>query len=573
MSGLVTRLRRWAAWAPAAVAVLVAAWIAADTFTTMAIEHAALPFWDGWGTVSEYRDLLSGRFGLTELFAQHNEHRIAAGRALFFIDLLAFDGRGIFLAICIGAILAGLAALMIWMARPAKRSEWRTYAISAAAAVGCLLSLLATENLLWTFQAPFVLLYLSAAVGLYSTMRACAAARARRPWGGWLAAAAVALVIAVYCMANGLAALALAIILAALLRGPKRLIAILLVVFVALIVAYFHGYVSPSKPGGLRFVIEHPAVLANYLFAFIGNLLRNTPTRDRDSLLLGVLGFLLCGGVAWRILVRRDLDPVRLVLTGMMLFALAAALASGVGRLNDFGQIQAFAPRYVTPTAVFWAGQTLYWSSAARGGPAWLRLIPATGAGLLLWLLVQGQALSRPDAAALLARITREADAVLVGVSDPDADMSTTPFTQNLPSDLALLRQNGKSIFAEPRAHWMGRPLAAIGKADGQCLGAIDKAAPLPADPHGLRLEGWSWDSRRDRRVEQLIIVGADGRVVGLASGGEFRPDVIRAVRQIDHVASGWFGYARGTPGDLLAVYGVTAPGQVCALGKKTATP
>ena len=319
-------------------------------------------------------------------------------------------------------------------------------------------------------------------------------------------------------------------------------------------------------------MIDHPGALANYLFAFIGNLLRNTPNRDRDSLLLGAFGFVLCAGVAWRILVRRDLEPARLVLTGMMLFVLAAALASGIGRLNDFGQIQAFAPRYVTPTAVFWACQALYWSSAARGGPAWLRLIPATGAGLLLWLLIQGQALSRPDAAGLLARITRETDAVLVGVSDPDADMSTTPLTQNLPADLALLRQNGKSIFAEARSRWMGQPLASVAKTDGACLGAIDKAAPLPADPSGLQLEGWSWDLQHDRRIEQVIIVGADGRIVGLASGGEFRPDVIRAVRQVDHVANGWFGYARGRPGDVLTVYGLTASGHVCTLGEKTAT-
>ena len=572
MTESMMRLGRWARWVPAAAAVLIAAWIAGDTFVTMAIEHAALPFWDGWGTVSEYRDLLSGRFGFVELFAQHNEHRIAAGRLLFFTDILAFDGRGVFLSVCIGAILAGLAALLIWIARPAKAVEWRLYAISAAAAVGCLLSLLATENLLWTFQAPFVLLYLSAALGLYGTMRACEAAGAGRAWAGWLTVAIVALVTAVFCMANGLAALALAIALAALLRGPKLLIAILAILFAALTAIYFHGYVSPSKPGGLQFVLEHPDILLDYMLAFIGNLLRNTAASDRDSLLLGAFGFLLCGGVAWRILVLRDFDAPRLILTGMMLFVLAAALASGVGRLADFGQIQAYAPRYVTPTAVFWACQALYWSSAAREGPIWLRLAPATGSCLLLWLLVQGQQLSRPDAAALLARITREADATLVGVRDNDADLGTTPFTENLPRDIELLRQKGKSIFAEPRARWMGRPLASFAKADGQCLGAIDKAAPLPNDPSGLKLEGWSWDTRHDRRVEQLIIVGADGRVVGLASGGEFRPDVIKAVREVDHVATGWFGYARGVSGDVLTVYGMTGSGQVCPLGAKTAT-
>jgi hypothetical protein len=553
--------------------MLIAVWIGIDTVSNMVISHVSLPFWDAWRTVSEYRDLLSGRFGFDDLLSQHNEHRIAAGRLLFFIDYIAFGGRGVFLSVCILAILSALAGLLIWMTRPADRSEWRGYTVTAAAVAAALLSFVAYENLIWPFQVPFVLLYLSAAGGLYATMRACEAARAGGPWAGWLTLAGVTLTVAVYCMANGLAAVGLSVLLAVMLRAPKAMIATLVVLFASLTAAYFHGYESASKPGGLHYLITHPEALPTYLSMFLGNILRDYPQREGVTAALGIVGLGLCAAIAWRILVRRDLDPVRLVLVALMLFVLAAALASGAGRIADFGLIQALAPRYVTPTALFWSCQALYWTSVARQEPGWRRSVALAGSGLLLMLLAYGQIASRRDASGLLASMTGEADAALVGVRDIEAQNATTPTAEHLPEDLALLRRQGKSIYAEPRAHWMGRPLGSIAKADATCLGFIDNAVRQNARMRGLRLSGWAWDMDHDRRVMQLLIVDGGGRVVGLASGGAFRGDVLTAVRAVDHVGSGWRGYALGNPSEVLTVYGLTGRGSACPLGKVAAPP
>lgn len=553
--------------------MLAAGWICADTVSNVIVSHVSLPFWDAWRTVSEYRDLLSGRFGLDDLLSQHNEHRIAVGRLLFFADYIAFGGRGVFLSVCILAILSALAGLLIWMTRPTDRAEWRRYAVTAAAVAAALLSFVAYENLIWPFQAPFVLLYLSAAGGLYATMRACEAARAGKPWAGWLALASAALTVAVYCMANGLAAAGLAVALAVALRAPKAMIAILALLFAGLTAAYFHGYESASKLGGLHYLTAHPEALPTYLSMFLGNLLHDYPQREAATTALGMIGLALCAAIAWRILVRRDLDPVRLVLAALMLFVLAAALASGAGRIADLGLIQALAPRYATPTALFWSCQALYWTSAARGEPGWRRGAALAGSALLLILLAHGQIAARWGAANLFTSMAGEADAALVGVRDAEAQNATTPTAEHLPDDLALLRAQGKSIYAEPRAHWMGRPLGAIAKADGACLGYIDNAVRQNGGGRGLRLSGWAWDRDHDRRVMQLLIVNDAGRIVGLASGGAYRGDVPTAVRAVDHVGNGWRGYALGNPGEVLTVYGLTGAGSACALGKVTAPP
>ena len=573
MSELVARLRRWATWAPAVVAAMIAGWIAADTVNNMALDHVSLPFWDHWRMVSEYRDWLAGNYGVDDLFSQHNEHRIAAGRVLFFTDIFAFGGRGIFLSVCITVILGALAALLIWVARPRRRSAWRGYTVVAAAVAGCCLTFTAYENLLWPFQAPFVLLYLASAVGLYATLKASEAAKRGGRWSGWAVLAVGALAVAAYCMANGLAAAGLALALAAVLRAPPRIIAVLAITFAVLTFAYFHGYQSTGKSGALAYLVSHPHVLPTYLSMFLGNILRDYPARDATTATLGVLGLLLCLGVAWRILARRDLDPTRLFLTALLLFVLVAGLASGVGRVAEFGLSQALSSRYVTPGALFWALQALYWHSVTEESKTWPRAVAVTGAGLLLVLLIGAQVGARKDAAGLQASMSREADALLVGVTDTETQLASTPLTLTIAGDTALLRAHDKSIYAEPEAHWMGRRLADLAEPDGACLGAIDLAARAPDDPRGLRLTGWSWDVGHDRRVERLVVVNSAGRIVGLASGGSYRPDVTEAVRAVDHVASGWRGFATGNPGDILSVYGLVGSHRTCTLGTVTATP
>ncbi len=563
-----------AGWLLAAVAVAVAGWIAIDTFRAMIDNHVALPFWDAWRSVPEYRLWLAGDYGLDDLFSQHNEHRIAAGRVFFLADFIAFRGRGIFLSVCIGAILSGLAALLIWIGRPTEKTGWRGYAVVAAAVVGCCLTFAAFENLIWPFQVPFVLLYLSAVIGLYATMRSSEAAKAGETWVGWVVVACGALTVAAYCMANGLAAAGLAVVLAICLRAPWRLAAILGALFVVLAVSYFHGYVAAPNTGGAAYLTAHPAALPTYGLMFVGNILRDYAPRETTTLLLGAVGMALCVGIAWRIAVRRDLEPTRLMLTALLLFLLASGLASGLGRIGASGVSQALVPRYVTPGALFWAAQALYWRSASLGWTApWARALPVAGAAALLLLLAGAQVGARKDAAGLWASMSQEADALLAGVYDSEAQSASTPFARFVPADVATLRLHNKSIFAEPQAHWMGRPMAAVARAGGVCQGAIDFAARAPNDQRGLRVTGWAWDLEDDERIERLLIVDAAGRIVGLGSGGSYRPDVDDVIPAVDHVASGWRGFAAGNPGEPLSVFGLVGNKRACLIGKTTATP
>jgi hypothetical protein len=555
-------------WMIAAFAGVVAAWIAFDTFSAMIIDHVSLPFWDQWRTVAEYRMWLEGEYGLKELFSQHNEHRIAVGRLFFFADILGFEGRGVFLSTASALFLSGLAALLIFAGRPAKPAGWKHYGVHAACVVGCCLTLVAYENLLWPFQVPFVLLYLAATAGLYATMRASIFRRDGTEDVWWTAMAVGCFALATYCMANGLAAPALSVVLALALKARWRVVAILAAAFALLTFSYFHGYVGSNNPNGLDYLVSHPFYLPTYLGMFIGNILRDFPHREISTLTLGILGFVLCLAIAYRTGMRGDRQPVRLFLVAIMLLVLAAGLASGAGRISEFGLTQALAPRYVTPGALFWACQAIYWHSVAADNSArWAKPVAAGGAVLLL-LLAVGQVSARRDAADFLTSLTAEADALLVGVRDRKAESASTPFEVNLPRDTALLRQTGKSIYADPVAGWMGKPLSAIATTGGSCIGAIDTAQPLADDPHGLKLVGWSWNTALQNRIERIIVVDRTQRIVGLATGGHYRPDVPAAILRVTHSASGFNGYAVAGAGEKLSLFALVGPSTVCPLGE-----
>jgi hypothetical protein len=554
-------------WMVAAFAGVVAAWIAFDTFSAMITNHVSLPFWDQWRTVAEYRMWLDGEYGVKELFSQHNEHRIAVGRLFFFADILGFDGRGVFLSTASAMFLSGLASLLIFAGRPSKPAGWKYYGVHAACVVGCCLTFVAYENLLWPFQVPFVLLYLAATAGLYATMRASIVRRQGAEDVWWTVVAVGCFALATYCMANGLAAPALSVVLALALKARWRVVAILAAAFALLTVSYFHGYLGSQNPNGLDYLVSHPFYLPTYLGMFIGNILRDFPHREPSTLMLGLLGFGLCFAIVYRTGMRGDRQPVRLFLVAIMLLVLAAGLASGAGLT------QALAPRYVTPGALFWACQAIYWHSVAADNSArWARPVAAGGALVLLALLTVGQLGARHDAADFLTSLTAEADALLVGVRDRKAESASTPFEINLPRDTALLRQTGKSIYADPEAHWMGQPLSAIGATGGNCIGSIDTAQPLADDPRGVKLVGWSWNTGLQTRIERIIVVDRTRKIVGLATGGHYRPDVPAAILRVTHVASGFNGYAVARAGDKLSLFGLVGPRTVCPLGEITAS-
>jgi hypothetical protein len=99
----------------------------------------------------------------------------------------------------------------------------------------------------------------------------------------------------------------------------------------------------------------------------------------------------------------------------------------------------------------------------------------------------------------------------------------------------------------------------------GSCLGNVDGASS-DGDEGGARVHGWAW-SRRDKNApNQILLVDDAGVIVGLASSGIERPDVVAAIPEIKDNRTGWQGYAKEAR--KVSAYALIAGGrEACQLG------
>ena len=76
--------------------------------------YSPLPQWDEWVL---FDHLARGGWSLPWLWAQHNEHRILTTRILFLLDVELFQGKQVFLLICVFLVQLLQVALLSWSLR------------------------------------------------------------------------------------------------------------------------------------------------------------------------------------------------------------------------------------------------------------------------------------------------------------------------------------------------------------------------------------------------------------------------------------------------------------------------
>ena len=54
-----------------------------------------------------------------------------------------------------------------------------------------------------------------------------------------------------------------------------------------------------------------------------------------------------------------------------------------------------------------------------------------------------------------------------------------------------------------------------------------------------------AWSKRDKKGISQILLADGSGIVVGLASGGVARPDVVATLPEIKDKATGWQGYSK----------------------------
>jgi hypothetical protein len=541
-----------AAFAAGAVAAAAAGVVFAVAATLAA--YAPFPVSDQWW-------ILTPADNLPRLFAQHNEHRLILPRLLFAVDFALFDGLNLFNLTLVHLFQALQAVVLIGLAAAAGL-RGAAAAASAGLTVALLFSGAQLENFASGFQHQFTGVFAFASAGFASLAAAAAASEggdqrradlltlAAAGWGALSAAS----------MANGVAALGLAPVLAwALGLGRRRTVG-LAVFFAAAAGLYLHGYVTPAHHASpLGVLIHAPDRLALYVAMYLGGPLGeaaaqaagggNAALRLDLAAGFGLLG--LAGGAAAALGAFRAADDVRRPLSALlavMAFIAATAFVTGLGRA-DFPFEQALSSRYATPALVYWAALAIHaavWASRRRGGATAVAVAACIGA--ILTTAAQPAVLRL--ATAMGEGRLRGAAAAMAGVADWEALVHVLPYRGFDPGETDRLRAARLAVFARP---WAVADHVDVGRAAPVC-GGVERSAYLPS----VGSSAWRGEGRASRSVVGAAVLDVEGRVVG------------RGLTK----AGRWAAYARlpDAAGDLRIV-GFRQDGAVCRLDDGAGLP
>jgi hypothetical protein len=352
----------------------------------------AVPYWDQWELVPLLDKSYHGELTFSDLWAQHNEHRLLFPQIIM-LTLARLTGWDIRFELALNiAIAIALFAVFVHQVKITGRKlgiagwPWAVPAISLA-----VFSLAQYQNWLWGWQMQMLLNLLAVVGGIVLL------ANGPFHWGRFAAAAMLG-IVATYSFANGMLfwpiGLALLFVTPAG-AGEKRAGIIGWILISALTLGfYFYRYQPPEGHPPLSLIFKIPFEYAAFVLKYIGNLcaqyVGGSVAADGDFALAFGLAAIVAWGWSGGMLIRKRIADARTLLPyfALSLYSFASALMTGAGRVG-FGSNQAIYSRYSTMVV-----------------PLWVCLI------VLLFLLRQGEAKTAPDHSAPPERSNRPVPAV-----------------------------------------------------------------------------------------------------------------------------------------------------------------
>jgi hypothetical protein len=540
-------------WAGVAALVLSTVWVIVRTYTPV-------PKWDYWVEISWLQSYYEGRWHIADLWRQHNEHRILFPRLFFLVDLLVFKGVGIFLAASIVLLQAGHTWIFVRELQLSKQLSGHVRRIAIAITIALLFSGADMDNLTWTFQVSFILVFFAATFALYSLVR-----YGERPAPGWLAACIGAAFVASYSLASGV--LVWPVLLLMGWTSKLRWRSLLLITASAAItaMAYGTGYQSVSFHTNISDSIRQPLQLLVYVANYL--VLPLSKLNHEAGIWVGSATLTALVVATARLLPRPELPRLARLAIGVMVFVTLNAFVTGLGRMS-LGPAEG-AMRYATPVCVFWACAFYVVLLANGNSPATeTRNAAAIAVALtcLITVILPIHIEQRTLFTGLITSWTDGRSALESGVLAEEWVRPLYPIPAAIfgPAGVDLLRAHRLSFFAYPttrmgEALFPGRELAS----QDSCSGIWD-AADIIAQ--GEIASGWAWDKRADRAPKLILIADNAGAVRGVGRFTRSREDVADLFHNGRMQAGGWFGFAQAGGSQPYRAYAILADGKACPL-------
>ncbi len=564
------RRRLWAAVALAGYAALFAVVTAVAAWRTF----TPVPIWDMWGALEFYADVRDGA-GWQAWWRLFNEHRIVLSKALFWMEYRWFGGTQAFL-IAVNYLLVASSIATFWAFLKARLGPMsRTTAVMVLSLLSVwLLSWVQQENLTWAFQSQFFLAQWLPLAGLYCLYRATQAPQDVR----WFAGGCALGVLSIGTMANGIMALPMMALYAAVVRMGWRRMTVLAVLAALGIGIYMADFVAPAdRPGLLTMLQTRPLGVMQYTLQYLGSPFQHLARRMQPVWISQAFGVLLTVLALARLvpaLRAPRTHALELSLLTFVAFVAGTAFVTASGRLQ-IGMDSSLTSRYTTPSMMAWAALAVLYAPRAVA----LRGLARAG-GMLLLVAVLVQMLS------VQARQTKRSDdphlrmtgalalALAMGVHD-EQRIGMLIWDRALAERImAKTRPHGFSVFGQPPLSDAATALGShLQVPPARCTAFVDSVQRVPGDPRFVSVAGALLPEGEGPPPESMRLIAPDGTVVGMgvphrwrklsAPGGAHAP-----ARYLTFTA-----YLKATPETLPAEVILTAPDTTCSVALRVPSP
>lgn len=510
---------RWIPW----VCVVLTMAVVLSTVYGVIHFYSPIPFWDMWNGYLEFY-YRSFDDGWTPWWELHNEHRLVLAKALFWLELSVFKGdlKFLFLLNLVFPLLIFI-AFAGWLRRSLAGDE----ALLRQPLLYLLLALAFSwaqhENFTWAFQSQFYMAYLLPLLAFYCLSLSDGKDR-YFPLSGLLG------VLSAVTMANGLLALPLLAVQAAVQRLGWRPVITMMALAVVVIVLYLHDYERPEwHSGWSENLAAAPLWTLVYFLSYLGGPFY--ALTGGWTPLAVVAGILLIVGsccLAWPVLQGRRLLSSEGGLLAFLLFIGGTALNTALGRAALVADLEYFlAPRYLTPSLMAWSAFFILLHSRFvlfRGWPQALLAI----LGILALLAAQRAVLEDNTAFRLRTPVVLTAT---VGVRDEDAInriyFNPERFYRLTHEAIASGHSVGRIDMIKTSAALMHKPYPY--QTEVACRGYLDRVVEKPLfngqEGYGYRLEGWLVQPEQAWVPAQVILL-EDALVTGYGATAITRHDV-----------------------------------------------
>lgn len=306
------------------------------------------PFMDDWELVPQFEKLRNGTLTASDLWSQHNEHRLLFPR-LIMIGMAPLTSWNTiaenYVSLGLAACSTVLLVIMLWQTA-ADRLGRRLTLVLIGLVVWMMMSPVQVENWLWGWQLQWFLSILGVVATVWSI------SNWPERWPSWIRlwAAGFAAIVATYSLANGMFVWLVGLAMLLVRREPWVRSVGWTVGAIATIGSYYIGYVSPAHHPSKTLFLEHPKEFVKYVFVYLG---RPYGTDLRMTLVLGgVLVALFLAASAYLLLRHRDLAYDLVGWWGLAMYGAIGAVTTAIGRVG-FGVVQGFASRYSTVSTLF----------------------------------------------------------------------------------------------------------------------------------------------------------------------------------------------------------------------------